>query len=188
MKLTTNDILIEGSIQGGCKVSFFAPDLPYTADLMHKYTGRPISVEIKAKRENRSLDANALLWKCIGDITEALNADSGVRKVEKWDIYLNMLKKYGKYTHVVCRSGKPLIELQKQWRETEIVGEVTVIGESGEPQKAMQVLCYFGSSTYNTKEFAYLLDGVISEMKEMGLETPTSKEMQATLEAWENSK
>ena len=47
------------------------------------------------------------------------------------------------------------------------------------------MLCYFGSSTYNTKEFSVLLEGVISEMKEARLETPTSEDMRRSLEQWE---
>ena len=46
----------------------------------------------------------------------------------------------------------------------------------------IQMLCFFGSSTYNTKEFSQLLDGVISEMKEMHLETPPDEEMKQLLE------
>ena len=47
------------------------------------------------------------------------------------------------------------------------------------------MLCYFGSSLMNTKEFSVLLDGIISEMKEMGLQTPASRDMQRALEEWE---
>ena len=64
-------------------------------------------------------------------------------------------------------------------RECEVIGKVTVNG-----QEAVQMLCSFGSSTYNTKEFSHLLDGVISEMKEMGLETPLSSDMKRALEMW----
>ena len=40
------------------------------------------------------------------------------------------------------------------------------------------MICYFGTSTYNSKELSVLLDGIISEMKEMGLETPSDRELQ----------
>ena len=50
---------------------------------------------------------------------------------------------------------------------------------------AIQLLCYYGSSTYDTKQFSALLDGVISEMQEIGLEMPTSEEMRHCLEEWE---
>lgn len=123
-------------------------------------------------RKKRSLDANALLWKCLGDIAQAL-------RIDKWQVYLMMLKRYGKFTHIVVKENA-VEAVKKQWRECEIVGEITVNG-----QKAVQMLCYFGSSTLDTKEFSVLLDGVISEMKEMGLETPVSDDMKRALEMWE---
>lgn len=122
--------------------------------------------------KKRSLDANALLWKCLGDIAASLGAD-------KWQIYLMMLKRYGKYTYV-CVRPEAVEMVKRQWRETEEVGKVEING-----QEAVQLLCYYGSSTYDTKQFSTLLDGVISEMQEMGLETPASEEMRRSLEEWE---
>ena len=129
-----------------------------------------LSIKAVKHRAKRSLDANALLWACLGNIADALRAD-------KWEIYLRMLKRYGKYTHI-CVKPNVVDAVKAQWRECEVIGEVNING-----QKAVQMLCYFGSSTLNTKEFSVLLDGVISEMKEMGLETPTSREMQMALES-----
>ena len=127
---------------------------------------------VKPWKKKRSLDANALLWHCLGKMAVALRAD-------KWDIYLLMLKRYGKHTYIVVKENV-VDAVKEQWRESEIIGEIDVNG-----QKGVQMLCYFGSSHYDTKEFSVLLDGVISEMKEMGLETPTSEEMRRSLELWE---
>ncbi len=131
-------------------------------------------LDIKAvkHREKRSLDANALLWKCLGDIAGALRAD-------KWDIYLTMLKRYGKYTHIVVKENA-VDAVKAQWRECEVIGDMIVNG-----QRAVQMLCYFGSSSYNTQEFSRLLDGVISEMRELNLELPVSEDMRAALERWD---
>ena len=130
--------------------------------------------EIKEHKEKRSNNANKLLWDCLGDIAVALRAD-------KWDVYLMMLKRYGKYTYI-CAKPNAVEDIKKQWREVEEIGEIDING-----QKAVQLLCYFGSSKYNTKEFSVLLDGVISEMKEMGLETPMSEDMQRALKQLERS-
>lgn len=131
-----------------------------------------LSIRAVQYKKKRSLDANALLWVCLGKLAEALRTD-------KWLVYLQMLKRYGQYTYICVKPG--MVEAVKaQWRECEEVGEIDING-----QKAIQMLCYFGSSTYNTKEFSVLLDGVISEMKEMGLETPASEEMRIALEKWE---
>ena len=86
-----------------------------------------------------------------------------------------MLERYGKFTHILVRPD--VVEaVQTQWRETKIVGETTV---DGNPM--IQMLCFFGSSTYDSAEFSRLLDGVISEMKEMHLEAPSSEEMRALI-------
>lgn len=90
-----------------------------------------------------------------------------------------MLRRYGKYTYIVVKKSV-VDKVKEQWRECEVVGEITVNG-----QKAVQMLCYFGSSTYDTKEFSVLLDGVISEMQEMGLETPADRDVRESLEGLE---
>lgn len=131
-----------------------------------------LSIKAVKFRKKRSLDANALLWVCLGKIASELRTD-------KWDIYLQMLKRYGKYTYI-CVKPAVVDAVKAQWRECEEIGEVDING-----QKAIQMLCYFGSSTYTTNEFSVLLDGVISEMKEIGLEAPTSEEMRRSLEQWE---
>ena len=145
---------------------------PFTQAMMDSIKDSKLTIEVNKYREKRSLDANALLWACLGEIANAMQAD-------KWDIYLMMLKRYGKYTYICVKPG--MVEAMKaQWRELEVVGNIDINGT-----EAVQLLCYFGSSTYNSKEFSVLLEGVISEMKEMGLPTPTSKEMRLAIESIE---
>ena len=136
-------------------------------------SGKDLLLALKPFRKHRSLDANALLWKLIGDISKALNG------ADKWDIYLAMLKRYGKYTYI-CVMPEAVDALKAQWRECEVVGERQINGN-----RAIEMLCYFGSSTYTTEEFSHLLDGVIEEMKEMKIPVPASEEMRRSLEAWE---
>lgn len=134
-----------------------------------------LSLEIKRYRRKRSLDANGLLWHCLDEIAKHIHTD-------KWSVYLKMLRRYGVFTYIVVKKSA-VEKMMEQWRECEIVGEIDINGES-----AVQLLCYFGSSTYDTSEFSRLLDGVISEMKEMGIQTPTSKEMRRSLDEWEKLK
>ena len=134
-----------------------------------------LDISAKKHREKRSLNANGLLWKCIGDIADALRTD-------KWQVYLTMLKRYGKFTYIVVKE-KAVDAVKAQWRACEVIGEITVNG-----QKAVQMLCYFGSSTLDSKEFSALLDGVISEMKEMGLETPMQSDLKRVIEEYEEQR
>jgi len=134
-----------------------------------------LSIEAVKYRKKRSLNANALLWACLGDIAAALRTD-------KWDVYLMMLRRYGKFTYI-CVKPNVVDAVKMQWREVEEIGTVKIGKED-----AVQLLCYFGSSTYDTKEMSVLIDGVISEMKEMGLETPVPRDLQRALEAWDEYK
>lgn len=127
--------------------------------------------DVKKHTEKRSLTANGLLWHCLDEIAKAIHTD-------KWDVYLMMLKRYGVFTYGVFRENK-VEHIKKMWRETEVVGEVDVNGEKG-----IQMLLYFGSSTYSTEEFSRLLNGVISEMEQMELPTPAEEETRRLLEEW----
>ena len=137
--------------------------------------GKALSIELKLFRNKRSKDANALLWECLGRLANHTGAD-------KWDLYLGALKDYGQYTHTWVRPDA-IEAMKKQWREIQIIGNPTQI--NGELMVPM--LCYFGSHTYNTQEFSKLLDGVIAEMKDAGIEAPTSQDMQRSLDLWEKA-
>ncbi len=157
-----------GKFRATFEINEGLPVLNHLQNLFHT----KLSISAKKYRQRRSLDANGLLWHCLGKIAEALQTD-------KWEVYLLMLKRYGKYTYV-CVKPNMVDAMKKQWRECEVVGNIDINGK-----EAVQMLCYFGSSTLDTKEFSVLLDGVISEMKEMGLETPLSQDMQRALDSWE---
>lgn len=123
-------------------------------------------------KEKRSLSANALLWSMIGDIARNLDAD-------KWEIYLKMLKRYGKFTYIVVRP-QAVAAMRSQWRECEEIGEIDING-----QKGVQLLCYYGTSTMNTEEFSHFIEGVKSEMTEMGLQPPCSSDLRRAMELYE---
>lgn len=133
-----------------------------------------LRIKITQDRKHRSLDANALLWHCLGQMAKAFTPP-----LDKWEMYLEELRKYGKYSYVLM-DEKAVESFKQMWRETEVVGEVDVNG-----RKAIQLLCFYGSSTYNTKEFSVLLDGVIEDMKALGLQPPIQRDIRSALEEWE---
>lgn len=133
---------------------------------VERYKDKELDITIVRHSKKRGLAANAMLWACLGEIAAAARTDN-------WSAYLYMLERYGKYSTVLIKA-EALPDLRRVWRETRIVGE----REDG----MVEVLCFYGSSTYTTEEFSRLLDGVVSDMKELGLTPPPSREMQAALE------
>lgn len=145
--------------------------LEVTADPadVERYKDKELDITIVRHSKKRGLAANAMLWACLGEIAAAARTDN-------WSAYLYMLERYGKYSTVLIKA-EALPDLRRVWRETRVVGE----REDG----MVEVLCFYGSSTYTTEEFSRLLDGVVSDMKELGLTPPPSREMQAALEELE---
>ena len=87
-----------------------------------------LDISVKKHRKKRSNDANGMLWSCLSDIAKAMNPPR-----DKWEVYLEMLKSYGEYTYVSVEP-KAVETMKKQWRETEVVGEIE---ENGERQFAI---------------------------------------------------
>jgi len=136
---------------------------------------KKINLRFDVESQPRSLQANALLWSCLSKIAIAIAAD-------KWDIYTDCLKRYT--TPLILAGGENKFrELKEMYREVEILDNCIVNG-----QKACLYACYKGSSKLNKQEFSYFLDGVLSEMEEMGLETPSDQKVKEVIEAYVESK
>jgi len=130
-----------------------------------------LRVKVVQYRKRRSLNANSYLWVLLGKMADVLRAD-------KWDIYLKMLKRYGKYTYIVVKPNV-VDAVKKQWREVEELGSINLNGQEG-----IQLLCYFGSSTYDNLEMAVLIDGVVSECKNLEIETLPPDQIAQMKERW----
>ena len=174
MNLRTRNWRVFNISQDVCRVEFEigADQKKPLLSFLEKWRGFDIGAELSKWVKKRSLDANALFWSCISSLSTELRTD-------KWEVYLMMLKRYGQFTYV-CVAPKAVEAVRRQWRECEIIGDIEING-----RQAVQLLCYYGSSTYCSKEFSCLIDGVISEMKELGLETPIPEDVKRSIEEWQ---
>lgn len=133
--------------------------------------GKEVTVTVDIKRRHRSLDANAFLWQVLGDM-------AGLLHTSKDELYLQMLERYGVFNHYIVHPAA-VERVKREFKVVRELGEVTANGKTG-----IQLQVYYGSSTYDTKEFARLLDGVLSEAKEMDLEYISEADKQLMLQEW----
>lgn len=141
--------------------------------------GKDLGLKLDVYRPPRSLDQNAMLWHCIGLIVDAFRNDDPFWNGDKWSIYYELLRKYGKYTTIAVREDA-LADFKKVWRDCEEVGR-TFDGNG----TWVDLICYIGSSTYNSKEFSILLDGCLDDMRHAGIPTPLSSEIRRVIEQME---
>ena len=134
--------------------------------------GKLLKVDIKQYRAKRSLDANSYMWLLLAKMASVLNTT-------KDELYLESLGRYGVFTHIVV---KPSVvdRVKEEWRTVLELGEVTINGKTG-----TQLQCYFGSSTYTTKEMSVLVDGIVSECKNLDIETLSNHEVERLKTEWD---
>lgn len=128
-----------------------------------------LAIEVKPYRKKRSLNANAYAWKLINDIADVL-------RTSKEAVYLKMLKRYGQSEVISVLSQIPIGHYVKYYEEA---GESTLNGKLFKHYRV-----YKGSSEFDTREMAVLIDGIVSEAKELGIHTATPDEIERMKSLW----
>jgi len=133
-----------------------------------------VDVTIKKHRKRRSLDANAYFWVLCGRLAEALH-----KPME--EIYRACIRDVGGNFEVVCVQECAADKLREGWTHNGL-GWVTDTTPS-KIEGCVNVLLYYGSSTYDTSQMKRLIDNIIQDCKAVGIETMTPNEL-ARLEGY----
>jgi hypothetical protein len=133
------------------------------------------TVTVKEKKERRSLDANAYFWVMCDKLAEHLH-------MEKTEIYKQYIKEIGGVSDTVCVLEKAADKLCENW-ESKGIGFQTERMPSKMP-KCVNVVLYYGSSTYDKAQMSRLIDMVVQDCKEYDIETYDQSELDTMLEAW----
>lgn len=136
--------------------------------------GKELSVEVKQYRNKRSLDANSYCWVIITRIADVL-------RTSKDEVYIEMLKRYGQRESKLLSVVADAVDMV--YRATQ--NHCTEVGESelnGKLFKHLAIL--IGSSQYDTKAMSLLIDGIVSEAKELNIETMTPAEIESLKQSW----
>lgn len=132
-----------------------------------------IDAEIKKWREKRSLSANAYAWVLITKIAQCTRPP-----MSKEAVYKEMLKSYGQVgvISVLTTKAEPVKRELKYW---ESAGVGTVDGKEFE-----HIRFWVGSSLYDKHEMGLFIDGIVSECKDLGIETLTPHELERMKGEW----
>lgn len=133
-----------------------------------------LNVELKKYKKKRSLDANAYMWVLVSKIQEKLN-------ISKEDIYRDAIKNIGVY-EVIPVKDEAVERFVEAWKHNGLgwVCETTKSKLEG----FTNVIAYYGSSTYNTKEMSRLVDLIVQECKQLNIETMTPEQLSVLKEEW----
>lgn len=172
IKFRSSDIAINEDVCGNAVITITAP--LSVAEQFYNIRGE-YDIEIKKHREKRSLNANALFWKMCNSLAE-------ITQTSDEEMYLWLLERYGVKKYIVVKPEAA--EFTKTlFRKAEELGSVMVDGQRG-----TQLKCTIGSSQYDTKQMSRLIDGTMSECKEVGAWVPPQYDVTASLRGWEEER
>lgn len=119
--------------------------------------------------KKRSNDANRYFWELVGKLSEKIN-------VSPEDIYRTYIRDIGGNYEVMPIKDEAVDTWKTIWRSRGIGWQCDVIGES-KLRGYTNVICYYGSSTYTSKQFTRLIDLCIQDCKAQDIETMTPTEL-----------
>lgn len=136
-----------------------------------------LSIVLKKWRQSRSKNANAYMWV----LCDKLGKKIGINKEE---VYLTHIRSVGVFRAVeLPKDAAPTIFTA--WRR---LGIGWVADEISEVDGKVSALLYYGSSTYNTVQMSRLINSIVEECKEQGVQTMTPDEIANMLSLWKEEK
>ncbi len=136
-------------------------------------------ITIKRYRNKRSLDANAYMWVLLDRLAAKLSVPGA--SVTKDELYLDYIRQYGVSDYLACRD-RAIEAISNQFRVVEDMGKVHV------GQEVLTCLrCYYGTSEYNTEEMSRLINAIVEDCREMGIETATPDEQERMMRLWDEN-
>ena len=136
-----------------------------------------LDIDIKKHRKKRSLNANAYFWKLLTEYSE----EKGIDTIDE---YKERVKRLGIF-RVSRVETKDVETYKKSWEnwgtawfceiyDTEYLGNIEF--------KILHL--YYGSSSFNSKQMSRLINDLVEDCKEVGIETKPENEIKSLLEAW----
>ena len=127
---------------------------------------------IKEYRESRSLNANSYCWVLLGKIANEIGST-------KEEIYRDYIKHKGIYK-IITMTSEAVPTFKKVWQDRGLgwlcdTSETKIAGLT-------DVIAYYGTSSYNTKQMANFIDYVVQECLSLGIETKSKEELDSLLE------
>ena len=135
-----------------------------------------LTLEVDTYKEKRSLSANAYLWILCTKIASIL-------KTTKDEVYRTYIRRQGIYKQLEI-SNNAVETFLTAWG-MHGVGWIAEKVDEARREGFSLIHAYYGSSVYNKAQMCRLLDSIIEDCKEIGIETITPEEKDALTSLWE---
>ena len=158
-------------------------DLGKAMAFVRKMKNKVYQMEVKEYRQKRSLDANQKLWAMINEMSTIL-------RLTPEEIYQGYIPDVGNNYRIFPVLPEEINQVAEEWCHGHIGRLVEDMGPCRlrDLRGYHNLKCYRGSSEYDTKTFSRLLDLVIQDCRNLGIETMSERERSLLLDEWEKTR
>ena len=137
---------------------------------------KSVKINISQWRDGRSLNANSYCWVLMDKIAEKL-------KSSKEEIYREMIKRVGVFEILPIREDV-VDSFVRRWSSKGLGWVCDNLGACRTLKGYVNIVAYYGTSTYDTKEMARFIGEVVQSAKGLGIETKTPNEIEELKSLW----
>lgn len=137
-----------------------------------------LNIELKKWYKKRSLDANAYCWVICDLIAKELSKNGITTKEE---VYKDAILQVGTFEPFIVQE-KTFENFKRIWEKQ---GLGFLVQEVSRKDKCVKVNCYYGSSTYDSKEMSLLIEILVQLAKSLNIETKSKAEIDSLLKEWD---
>ena len=167
-------------MEGGCiMIRPEREDLGQALALIRSHKNKLYQLEVKEHRKKRSLDANQKMWALINEM-------STIIRLTPEEIYQGYIPDVGNNFRVYPVKPEEINQAAEEWCDGHLGRMVEDMGACRirDLRGYHNVRFYKGSSEYDVPTFQRLLDLVIQDCRNLGIETMSERERSLLMEEW----
>ena len=142
--------------------------------------GKEVTVEVKVKKQHRSLTANSYMWLLCQKLAEELSKN-GITTKE--DVYREAIRKCSIKPFIMPVRDDAVERWKNVWADKGVGWVTEDYGKAKTPGYTL-IASYPGSSTFDTAEMARLIDFLIDECKQLNIPTRPQNEIDELVKEW----
>ena len=145
--------------------------------VVRKHKDRLYDLEVKEHRKKRSLDANAYCWVLINKLAD-------VMRIPPTEVYRQAIQDISGNSEILPVRDDAVEQFKLAWSHNGIGWLCRDMGKSKLPGYR-NLMVYYGSSVYNSKQMSDLIDRLVQDCKALDIETLTPDKLSLLMEEWD---
>ena len=171
--ISFREVKLEG---GWLMVKPVREDLGKAMSVVRKNKDKLYDITVKEHQKKRSLDANAYCWVLINKLAD-------VMRIPPVEVYRQAIQDISGNSEIIPIKDEAVEQFKLAWSHNGIGWICRDMGKS-KLQGYRNLMVYYGSSVYNTKQMSDLIDHLVQDCKALDIETLPPEKLSALMEEW----